>query len=67
MAIIDNYNFYDTHTDIHTDGHGKSMTHPAQRAELVKNIPPANRERTGPQPVYCEVFFNYDGFYICSY
>ena len=26
------------HTDIHTDGHGDSMTDPAQRAESVKSV-----------------------------
>ena len=28
----------DTQTDTHTDGHGNSMTDPAQRAESVKSI-----------------------------
>ena len=31
LAIMDNYNF----CDISTDGHGDSMTDPAQRAESV--------------------------------
>ena len=35
LAVIDNYNFYDRHTDTQTDGHGNSMTDPAQRAKLV--------------------------------
>ena len=38
LAVIDNYNFCDRHTNRHTDGHGDSMNNPAQRAESVKNI-----------------------------
>ena len=37
LAVIDNYNFYDRHTHIHTYGHGDSMTDPAQRPESVKS------------------------------
>ena len=36
LAFINNYIFHDTHTDIHTDGHGDSMTKPGQRPESVK-------------------------------
>ena len=36
LAVIDNYNFYDRHTLIHTYGHGDSMTDPAKGAESVK-------------------------------
>ena len=34
LAVLDNYNFCDKHTD----GHGDSMTDPAQRAESVKIV-----------------------------
>ena len=37
-AVIDNYNFCDRNTDTQTDGHGDSMTNPAQRAESVKIV-----------------------------
>ena len=40
LAVIENYNFSDKHTDIQTDGHGDSITDPAQRAESVKNMSP---------------------------
>ena len=33
LAVVDNYNC----CDIQTDGHGDSMTDPAQMAELVKS------------------------------
>ena len=33
LAIIDNYNFCDTRKYTQKDGHGDSMTDPAQRAE----------------------------------
>ena len=36
LAVINNYHFYDGQTHRHTDGHGDSMTNPAQRAESVK-------------------------------
>ena len=36
LAVIDNYNLYDRHTDTQTDGHGNSLTNPAQRADSVK-------------------------------
>ena len=36
LAVLDNYNFCDRHTNTHTDEHGDSMTDPAQRAESVK-------------------------------
>ena len=36
LAVIDNYNFCDIQTDRRTDGHGDSMTNPAQKAESVK-------------------------------
>ena len=28
LAVVNNYNFYDKHTDIHKDGHGDSMSDP---------------------------------------
>ena len=37
LAVIDNYNIYDRHTQIHTYGHGDSMTDTILRAESVKN------------------------------
>ena len=36
LAVIDNDNCCDIQTDRQTDGHGDSMTDPAQRAEWVK-------------------------------
>ena len=36
LAVIDNYNFCDKHTHRQTDGHGNSMTDPAQRAESLQ-------------------------------
>ena len=34
LAVINNYNFCDTHIDIHTDGPGNFMPDPAQRASM---------------------------------
>ena len=44
FAVIDDYNFYDRPTHIHTYGHGDYMTDPAQRAESVKNLDTGDTE-----------------------
>ena len=38
LAVIDNYNFYNRQTHKQTDGHGDSMTVPAQRPKSVKIV-----------------------------
>ena len=38
LAVINNYNLFDKYTNRQTDGHGDSMTDPAQRAQSVKMV-----------------------------